>query len=216
MNFRRDLVLERAPAKARFVLTADSRYKLWINGTYVARGPARSWPDAMALDDLDITPLLRAGPNHLAVQVYSPGYSHFAYVHRAAMGWIGWVTIDGEITPSDRHWHVKRDASYSPLVPRVSIYGTGVEQRDMRQSDDWQTAPAAHWPQARIVQPPTGPIWGDLIPRELPLLTETLTPLTQIWQTRFGPSPAPTTDTHRDLRTAFAAFLAERGTELKS
>ena len=204
INFRRDLVLEKAPEKARFVLTADSRYKLWVNGTYVARGPARSWPEAMALDDLDITPYLRAGPNHLAVQVYSPGYSHFAYVHRAAMGWIGWVAIDGDITPSDRHWHVKRDASYSALVPRVSIYGTGAEQRDMRQTGDWQTAPAAHWPQARLVQPPLGPIWGDLVARDLPLLNETLTPLAQVWQTRFGASPAPTTDAHRDLGAAFA------------
>ena len=73
INFRRDLVLEKPPTKARFVLTADSRYKLWINGIYVGRGPARSWPDTMALDDLDIAPYLRAGPNHLALQVYSPG-----------------------------------------------------------------------------------------------------------------------------------------------
>ena len=167
INFRRDLVLEKAPKKARFVLTADSRYKLWINGTYVARGPARSWPDAMALDDLDIAPYLRAGPNHLAVQVYGPGYSHFAYVHRAAMGWIGWLDIDGELMLSDRHWHVKRDASYSALVPRVSIYGTGVEQRDLRLASDWQTEAATDWAQARVVQPPHGPIWADLVARSI-------------------------------------------------
>ncbi len=205
INFRRDLVLEKAPTKARFVLTADSRYKLWINGIYVGRGPARSWPDTMALDDLDIASYLRAGPNHLALQVYSPGYSHFAYVHRAAMGWIGWVDIDGEITVSDHHWHVRRDASYSAQVPRVSIYGTGVEQRDLRLAADWQTEAATDWAQARVVQPPHGPIWADLVARDLPLLCETLTPLSDPWQTRLGPSPALTLDPHQDLRAAFTA-----------
>lgn len=204
VNFRRDLVLERAPEKARFTVTADSRYKLWINGTYIGRGPARSWPQAMALDDLDVTHHLRAGPNHLALQIYSPGYSHFAYVHKAAMGWIGWLTCDGEITVSDPHWHVRRDASYTAQVPRVSIYGTGVELRDLRLACEWQTEAATHWAQARRVQPPRGPIWADLVARDLPLLDETLTPLTHIWQTRLGPSPAPTHDPHQDLRAALA------------
>ncbi|MBI1173163.1 Bacterial alpha-L-rhamnosidase [bacterium] len=205
LNFRRDLVLHEAPARAIFTLTADSRYRLWINGTYVSRGPARSWPHAMALDELDVTPHLRPGPNHLAVQVYCPGYSHFAYVHKAAAGWIGWLQIGDEITPTDRCWHVRRDASYLPLVPRVSNYGTGVERRDMRRDSDWQTGPASGWTQARIVQPPEGPIWSGLHPRDIPLLTETLTPLTLPWQTRHGPRQACSGHAHEDLCRSFAA-----------
>jgi alpha-L-rhamnosidase len=204
INFRRDLVLHETPGKATFTLTADSRYRFWINGQYVARGPARSWPDAMALDTLDVTPYLHPGPNHLAIQVYSPGYSHFAYVHKSATGWLGWLDLDGEIYPSDRHWHVKRDASYSPRVPRVSIYGSGVELRDMAEDTAWQTDPSATWPQARIVQPAEGPIWSGLHPRPLPVLTEILKPLTTPWQTRLGPTPPASQDPHQDLRTAFA------------
>lgn len=205
LDFRRDLVLPKAPQKATFTLTADSRYRLWINGEYVARGPARSWPHAMALDVLDVTPHLRAGPNHLALQVYSPGYSHFAHVHRAAAGWLGWLEVDGALTLSDRHWHVCRNPSFDPLTRRVSIYGTGVELRDMGRDTDWQTDPATAWPSARIVQPPEGPIWSGLHPRPLPLLTETTEPLTTPWQTRFGPTPPATDDPHQDLRAAFAA-----------
>ena len=76
LNFRRDLVLHKAPGKAIFTLTADSRYRLWINGDYVARGPARSWPQAQALDTLDVTRYLRPGPlhqcrpNHCFVRLY--------------------------------------------------------------------------------------------------------------------------------------------------
>ena len=205
INFRRDLVLPAAPLKATFTLTADSRYRLWINGEYVARGPARSWPDHMALDRLDVTQYLQSGPNHLAIQVYCPGYSHFAHVHKAATGWIGWLDLDGEVHNSDRHWHVRRDASYDASVPRVSIYGTGIERRDMARDSDWQTAPATTWAAARVVQPPEGPIWAGLHPRSIPLLQESLSPLTTPWQTRHGPSPKPTSDAHQDLRTAFAA-----------
>ncbi len=228
LNFRRDLVLHATPRNARFTLTADSRYRLWINGAYVARGPARAWPQAMGLDCLDVTRFLRAGPNHLAVQVYCPGYSHFAYVHRAATGWLGWLETDGDILPSDRHWHMKRDLSWSALTPRVSIYGTGVELRDMGRSlasdttrtpapdrvngaetdADWQTAATEGWAQSRIIQPPNGPIWSGLTQRHLPLLTETLTPLTNPWQTRLGPTPHTTQDPHQDLRAAFACCPA--------
>lgn len=205
INFRRDLMLHQAPQKASFTLTADSRYRLWINGAYVARGPARSWPDRMALDTLDVTPYLGPGPNHLAVQVYSPGYSHFAHVHKAACGWLGWLDLEGEVTPSDRHWHVRRDPSYAPQVPRVSIYGTGMERRDMARDTAWQTDPTPTWAQARIVQPPEGPIWRGLHPRPLPLLTETESRLANPWQTRLGPTPDATDDPHQDLRAALPA-----------
>lgn len=205
LNFRRDIMLHHAPQKATFTLTADSRYRLWINGTYIARGPARSWPHAMALDSLDVTQYLRPGPNHLALQVYCPGYSHFAYVHKAATGWLGWLDLDGEIIASDRHWHVKRDASYIPSVPRVSIYGSGVELRDIRLASDWQIAPTDTWSLSRIVQPPEGPIWSGLRPRDIPALVETRQSLSTPWQTRYGRTPPVTNAPHDDLRRAFSA-----------
>ena len=217
LNFRRDLVLHKAPGKAIFTLTADSRYRLWINGDYVARGPARSWPQAQALDTLDVTRYLRPGPNHLALQIYSPGYSHFAYVHKAAAGWLGWLDIDSALTLSDRHWRVRRDHSWSALLSRVSIYGTGVETRDMKRCEDWQitahnpnaSSPATSWHEPRIVQTPEGPIWSGLHPRDVPLLCETLLPLTTPWQTRLGQTPQPTPDPHRDLHTALTACPAD-------
>lgn len=210
LNFRRDLMLHEVPRIATFTLTADSRYRLWINGTYVARGPARSWPHAMTLDSLDVTSFMRAGPNHLAIQVYCPGYSHFAYVHKAATGWLGWLDLDGEIIPSDRHWHVQRDASYAHLTPRVSIYGAGVELRDMAKDTSWQTAPGTTWASPRIVQPPEGPIWSGLHRRPLPLLRETVQALSQPWQTRVGPTPHAVEDPHQDLRVTFDACQPDK------
>jgi len=134
LNFRADLDLSKVPAMATFHLSADSRYRLWINGHFVGRGPERSWPTSMAVDVHDIGHLLRPGVNRIAVQVYSPGYSHFAYVHRGAAGLIAWLEAEGTVLlRSGPGWQVLRDRSWSDRVARVSIYGTGVEDRDMTQ-----------------------------------------------------------------------------------
>ncbi|MBL9050682.1 MAG: hypothetical protein JNK19_11290 [Tabrizicola sp.] len=205
--FMADLDLAAPPRSARCHLTADSRYRLWINGDYVGRGPERSWPTAMAVDARDVTDVLRPGHNRIAVQVYSPGYSHFAHVHRAACGLIGWLDIDGQtalVTDRDR-WRVRRDLSYSPRVPRVSIYGTGVEDRDIASATT-PLSDCSDWAQPRIVQPPEGPIWASLRARTTPLLAEEHRLLLTPVETRFGPSLPPSEDPHDHLRQGYAAL----------
>ena len=41
VGFRKSFNLARIPASASLQLFADARYILWVNGTYVERGPAR-------------------------------------------------------------------------------------------------------------------------------------------------------------------------------
>lgn len=210
LDFCADLDLAAAPASAGLCLSADSRYRLWINGQFVGRGPERCWPAAMAVDERSIAAFLRPGRNRIRVQVYSPGHSHFAYVHRAACGLICWLQADGHtVLTSDRTWRVRRDASWSPLVPRVSIYGSGVEIRDLGQAVDSDAADIGKWAQARIVQPPTGPIWASLRSRYTPLLTEDLRHLSMPFETRFGMAPAEAPgpdDPHQRLRAIFDAL----------
>ena len=171
--------LDRKPRQAELLITADSRYKLWINGRFVNRGPARCWPHAQVVDRVDVTAYLQAGRNTLAVQVYQPGYSHFAYVHRGAAGLLVCLTVDGErgsrpVLVSDSAWRTRRDPSFSSLVPRVSIYQAGVEERNLRLVDDW-TEPGygdASWFPARVVTYVGGHPWLRLQPRSVPLLIE--------------------------------------------
>src|SRR5438477_6761219 len=80
--FRRTWLLDAPPQAVELLISADSRYKLWINGHFVARGPARSWPQAQAVDRLDVSAYVQAGANIIAAQVYQPGYATFAYVPR--------------------------------------------------------------------------------------------------------------------------------------
>ncbi len=170
-----DWRLERQPKQAKLFISADSRYKLWVNGQYVARGPARSYPQAQCVDRLDLTPYLRAGRNTLAVQVYQPGYSHFSYVHRGMAGLFAHLVIDGqsELVTNTR-WRTSRDFSFSATVPPVSIYISGVEDRDLNLADNWldPTYDDSGWAAARLVAPVGGYPWTDMQARAIPLLVE--------------------------------------------
>ena len=205
LNFRSDIILTDAPDHALFRLAADSRYRLWINGVFVGRGAERSWPSSMAVDERMITNHLRQGLNRIAVQVYSPGYSHFAYVHRGACGLIGWLEVDGKVVlTTDPKWKVRRDRSWADRVERVSIYGTGVEDRDLQMGEEWREAEASGWEAARVVQGSAGPIWHSLRPRATALPEEKVNTLETAWQVRTGPAGAASGDPHADLRKLFA------------
>ena len=206
LDFRRNIDFGSVPQSARLAITADSRYRLWINGTYVCRGPARCWPHAQQVDAIDIAPYLKSGTNSIAVQIYSPGYSHFAYVHRGACGLLAWLEVDGETAlVTDQSWQVQRDLSWNPLVPRVSIYGSGVESRDLNLDHNWQTETPVdeRWKTPRIVSPANGPIWSGLRPRDVPMLTEEKLPLTNLFRFRRGHFLLDRNDPHQSLREAF-------------
>ncbi|HFE67671.1 MAG TPA: hypothetical protein ENJ93_10470, partial [Chloroflexi bacterium] len=170
-----DWTLAALPNRAELFITADSRYKLWINGRFISRGPARSYPQAQKVDQIDVTDYLQPDFNLLAVQVYSPGYSHFAYVHRGMAGLLAWLVCDGQVTlGTTAVWQTKRDPSYNDQVRRVSIYGSGVEERDLRLAEAWmQPGYAADgWAPARVIATPGGGPWTGLRRRSLPLLQE--------------------------------------------
>lgn len=200
--------LEKAPEQADLYITADSRYKLWINGDYVKRGPARCYPKYQSVDLLDITSHLRPGPNTIAVQVYQPGYSHFAYVFRGAAGLLLCLLCDGRCElVTDTAWRVHRDPSFAANAPRVSIYGTGVEVRDMRLADDWQQVgfDDAGWAPARTVGTVGAYPWTNLTLRSLPLLEEEIIERVLL-ETRRGVISGPVPeDVHLALRLQWAA-----------
>ena len=204
--FRQTWQLERRPRAAEVLITADSRYKLWINGRFVARGPARSWPQAQAVDRLDVSEFVQAGDNLIGVQVYQPGYSTFAYVHRGAAGLLAGLRCDQQsVVLTDQTWRVRRDVAFASEVPLVSIYGSGVEERALAGDEDW-ASPAyddSGWARARLVAPVGGYPWLSLQPRAVPLLAERDAPL-WLCETRQGAAPN-TPDAHLNLRQGWLA-----------
>ena len=54
-------------------ISADDYYKLYINESFVAQGPAPAYADAYNYNKVDITPYLQEGNNVIAVHVYYQG-----------------------------------------------------------------------------------------------------------------------------------------------
>jgi hypothetical protein len=59
-------------------ISADTRYKLWINSRFVHTGPVKGDAQQWFFDELDIQPFLRQGQNDIAVRVLRlfPGSHH--------------------------------------------------------------------------------------------------------------------------------------------
>ena len=70
---RRGFELSEQPASALIRLSANQRYKLFVNGVEVGVGPALSYPAYMFYDEYELAPLLRSGPNVLAVLAHNHG-----------------------------------------------------------------------------------------------------------------------------------------------
>lgn len=67
--FRKELHLDAQPEKCVIQISADSRYKLYINGTFVQEGPGKGDLETWYCDEADLTPFLRQGSNVAAVEV---------------------------------------------------------------------------------------------------------------------------------------------------
>ncbi len=70
-------------ATAIIRVTARSLYRLFVNGTPVLYGPARTAHGYARVDELDITDYLRPGRNHIALEVVAygrdyPGYNRYS------------------------------------------------------------------------------------------------------------------------------------------
>ena len=95
--FRREVELPAAPRSATGWLTADSRYKLFVNGQRVQWGPAPSDPRWPEVDPCDITGLLKPGKNVIGVEVCYFGQGDGTWP-MGAPGFICRLDIDGQLS----------------------------------------------------------------------------------------------------------------------
>src|SRR5204863_6987132 len=113
--FRRTFSLTTVPKSAPARSTADGRYKLWVNGRFVGRGPARSDPAWLYYDRFDLAPSLRKGDNLIAVLVWHP-HESFQYVPAPA-GLLFEAQVGQQTIASDSHWAARQNDAYRQDLP---------------------------------------------------------------------------------------------------
>jgi alpha-L-rhamnosidase len=175
VGFRKTFALSQKPAQAVLHLFADARYVLWVNGTYVERGPSRFQPNGPQYDTIDLAASLHAGKNTLAVLV--AGELSGGKVMRHAPGLTALLVADGkDILHTDSSWKWNDNTRFrgatatwanlsEPLVDATA------EDGDWTQADyddsQWKTAAGI-----------SGDAWGPLTQKLIPPLRETPVPVT--------------------------------------
>ncbi|MCH2115065.1 MAG: alpha-L-rhamnosidase N-terminal domain-containing protein [Pirellulales bacterium] len=201
--------MDRIPSSATVQVSADSRYRLYVNGTSVAFGPVRSYQHRQCVDVHDVTDLLQVGDNVIGVLVYQPGYSHYSYVHREKSGL--WLMLEVDQQPllcSDSAWTASRDPSYSSNGKRISIYGAGQEICDLRLREAWLESEFDDqaWEAASVsARQGEGP-WLALQTAPLKNLVETVEHSQRV-AVRLAPYVAHA-DPHEEIRSAFLSKMA--------
>ena len=111
-GFRRDLILDRLPHSAVLQLAARSFYRLYVNGTLVMHGPARTAHGYLRVEELDLLPYLRQGKNALAVELTASvgclgGYSNDCTAESSML--LAQLLLDGEtVLATDADWDAVR------------------------------------------------------------------------------------------------------------
>ncbi len=98
---RKTFELDSVPERAPLYITADIFYQLWINGEYVAFGPARGYDKSKPFDEIDVGRFLKRGENTFAIRIYNPGRGSFQNLPPETAGVIFAAQIGDKVVLSD-------------------------------------------------------------------------------------------------------------------
>ncbi len=203
-HFRKHIALDAEPDRFVVHVSADNRYRLFVNGTPIHIGPARGDLKHWRFDSLDIGPFLRAGDNVIAAQVWN--FAEHAPVAQLTDQTAFILQGDGDleaIANTDASWTSFTNPAYQPIGDMGSrlwtyiVVGPGDEVDAARYPWDWSD-PAYDdetWTPARPLRPGrprgigTDGIWL-LVPREIPLMESNLLRLATVRRSSGADVPA--------------------------
>lgn len=175
---RRTFTLDSRAQEALVKVSADSRYKLWVNGRFVGRGPVRSDPRWQRYDRYDITPYLLPGENVVTALVHHYGEMTFFYqLGRGAF--LLDCTIRTESgsydISTDSRWKVKPSDAWYTDIPRMDIQLGFQEIFDSSKYLEGWIEPGyddSGWENAIEIGPVGIEPWTGMSEREIPELVE--------------------------------------------
>jgi len=178
-QFRHVFELADVPERAPLFITADKAYKLWVNGRYVCRGPARGYQQHWPFDEVDLAAVLQTGRNLIAVEAYNPGCNTFQYLFQTQARLICAARWGATQIASGAGWQMRRSSAHRRATARLSVQMDYQEHVDLaRLEPDWRDDPDADFAGAQ-----EGPgqalsfenaCYQSVEPRGIPLLAERL------------------------------------------
>lgn len=187
--FRYELDLAELPGEATFHLYASNLYHFRVNGTMVNMGPVRTFADSPRYDSYDLAPYLQKGRNIIAVKVLRESVYNYQMPEMPG-GFIAWGNIGGQDLATPGKWLGTRSEAHNPHTPKFSFATGPMEMYDGRKEVPYwdrpfpappattrkgrpDSSPAAQASTWKAPVPVANPaIWGTLMPRPIPHLTQ--------------------------------------------
>ena len=114
-HFRKTFELKEQPKEFIINISADNRYRFFVNGKAVCFGPARADLEHWSFESIDIASFLKPGKNILAAVVWNFGdLKPWAQFSIKTAFIIQGNSTSEEIVNTDNTWKVIKDKSYSP------------------------------------------------------------------------------------------------------
>ena len=197
-HFRKSVDLPAKPATFVVHVSADNRYRFFVNGRPVSSGPARSDLLNWNFETVDLAPHLQAGKNTLAAVVWNAAESRpFAQVTYQTGFIIQGNTAAEEPANTNRTWKVLANRAYRPMPVNRAKLQTYIVTGDGDDVDgnaypwDWEKGSYndTAWPAAEELWFAAKPraLGSDgnwmLMPREIPPMEERLERLRSVRRT---------------------------------
>ena len=145
-HFQKIIQLDTLPDKFPIHISADNRYKLFVNDQWVSVGPALGDIKHWNYQTIDLAPFLITGQNTIKATVWNEGalrpVSQFSF--QTAFILQG-ASTESQLLNTDTTWMVTQDESYSPIPQQVRAYyaaGAGDRIDFNRQTDNTIGVPA--------------------------------------------------------------------------
>ncbi len=125
-HFRKTVELEKTPEHFNVHVSADNRYRLYVNGISVVAGPQRSDVMHWRYDEVDLASYLRNGSNVIAAVVWHWGEHKPVAQHSYQTGFLirGATSEEATIDTGATSWKVVANSAYSALpVSREQVGG---------------------------------------------------------------------------------------------
>ncbi len=155
-------------AEASLRITADSFYRVYINGKWAGDGPARNYPNHYQYDSLDVASYLNKGANEIKIvaRYYGVGDFHRLPQQAGLLAQLDVKTAKGEVERiiTDDSWKIATARAWLQNTPKVSIQMEPAEWYDARL-DDLKFERAVE-----LFATANGP-WKNLAPRDTALLS---------------------------------------------
>lgn len=158
-QFRKNISLATKPEKFIVHVSADNRYKLYVNGILVSLGPARGDLLHWNFETVDIAPQLQPGNNTVAAVVWNDGeLKPEAQISFRTAFILQGNTGAEHVVNTNNSWKAIRDSSYTPL-PVLIVYsyyvaGPGEHINMQHHKKGWMQkdfGDTTHWKSAQPI-----------------------------------------------------------------